>query len=174
MQNVVYSGHKRIHGLKYQGIVFPNGIQPFPYGPICGSRHDSHMLRESRVIDVLRRVCRGRLGVDYVLFGDSAYPISRFLLRMFKGQMTPAQQAFNNDMGPLRVSVEWGFGKIVQLWPFLDFRKKMKILKSPVGLFFGVGNVLTNMHTCMYGGIINSALGVDPPSLADYMSGGPF
>jgi len=30
--------------------------------------------------------------------------------------------------------------------------------------------VLTNMHTCMYGGIINSAFGMDPPSLADWGS----
>ena len=127
-----------------------------------------------RPIDVLRRICRFQLGADYVLFGDSAYPISRYLLRMFKGQMTPAQQAFNSDMGPVRVSVEWGFGKIVQLWPFLDFRKKMKILKSPVGLFFGVGNVLTNMHTCLYYGIIVNTFGKDPPSLEEYMSGGPF
>ena len=44
-QHVLYSGHKRIHGLKVQGTVFPNGIQPFPFGPINGNRHDSHVLR---------------------------------------------------------------------------------------------------------------------------------
>jgi hypothetical protein len=27
-QNVLYSGHKRIHGLKLQGIIFPNGAPP--------------------------------------------------------------------------------------------------------------------------------------------------
>ena len=27
-QNVMYSGHKHIHGLKLQGIIFPNGAPP--------------------------------------------------------------------------------------------------------------------------------------------------
>ena len=26
-QNIMYSGHKRIHGLKVQGLVFPNGAR---------------------------------------------------------------------------------------------------------------------------------------------------
>ena len=32
-QHVLYSGHKRIHGLKTQGLVFPNGV--------CASRHST-------------------------------------------------------------------------------------------------------------------------------------
>ena len=89
-QHVLYSGHRRIHGLKTQGLVFPNGIQPFPYGPINGSRHDSFVLSSSGIVRELRGACQ-RLGSRFVLFGDSAYPISRFLFRMFKGVMTPAE-----------------------------------------------------------------------------------
>ena len=57
--------------------------------------------------------------------------------------MTLQQQAFNNDMGPERVSVEWGFGAIVAQWPYVDFRKKLRILRSPVGLYLNVANILT-------------------------------
>ena len=33
-QSVMYSGHKRIHGIKTQGIVFPNGdVNPSPIHP---------------------------------------------------------------------------------------------------------------------------------------------
>lgn len=88
--------------------------------------------------------------------------------------MTAWQAAFNADMSPLRVSVEWGFGKIVALWPFLDYRKKHMVLLSPVGLYFPVANVLTNMHTCLYGSIISNKFGMEPPTLAAYMQGGPF
>jgi len=172
-QHVLYSGHKRVHGLKTQGIVFPNGIQPFPFGPVLGSRHDSFLLRVSGVLHALRLACM-RLGADYVLFGDSAYPISRFLWRMYKGVQSPAQKAFNAQMAPLRIAAEWGFGKIVTLWPFLDYRKKHMILLSPVGLYFPVGNVLTNMHTCLYGSNISNAFDMEPPSLSAYMAGGPF
>ena len=126
---------------------------PYPFGPVNGSRHDSFVLRESEIIDILRDLCQ-RLGQDYVLFGDSAYPISRWLWRMYKGVMTVFQAAFNMDMSPARVSVEWGFGLIVQLWPFSDYRKKLKVLLSSVGLYFGVANILTHMHTCLYGNIV--------------------
>ena len=43
-------------------------------------------------------------------------------------------------MAPLRIAVEWGFGKIVSLWPFLDYRKKHQVLLSPIGLYFGVAH----------------------------------
>ena len=61
--------------------------------------------------------------------------------------MNAMQRAFNRDMGPARVTVEWGFGKIVNLWPYLDYCKKQKVLLSPVGLNLKIGNILTNMHT---------------------------
>ena len=92
---------------------------------------------------------------------------------MYKGVMTVFQAAFNMDMSPARVSVEWGFGLIVQLCPFLDYRKKLKVLLSSVGLYFGVANILTNMHTCLYGNIVQRAFGMDRPSLEDYVAGGP-
>ena len=159
------------------------GIQPYPYGPINGARHDSFVLSQSRIVEILHDVCRGGqfettpggLGKDYVLFGDSAYPISAFLWRMYKGIMTAAQTTFNRDMAPARVTVEWGFGKIVNLWPFLDYRKKSQVLLSPVGLYFPVANVLTNMHTCLSrGNIVSLEFELEPPSLEDYMNGGPY
>jgi|TARA_B110001469_G_C9594863_1_gene295334 hypothetical protein len=152
---------------------------------VNGARHDSFVLSHSKIIQVLHDVCRGGryawqgapggLGADYVLFGDSAYPISRWLWRMYKGVMNAMQQAFNNDMSPARVTVEWGFGKITNLWPFLDYRKKHKVLLSPVGLYFPVANILTNMHTCLSrGNIVSLEFGVEPPELHTYMCGGPF
>ena len=149
------------------------GIQPYPFGPVNGSHHDSFVLAASDILNVMRRTCAA-LGHDYVLFGDSAYPVHRHLWRMYKGVMSPAMQQFNADMSPERVSVEWGSGKIVALWPFLDYRKKMKVLLSPVGTYLQVGNILTNMHTCLRGSIISRRYEVPPPSLAAYMAGGPY
>mmetsp|Transcript_52173 Transcript_52173/g.135313 ORF Transcript_52173/g.135313 Transcript_52173/m.135313 type:complete len:322 (+) Transcript_52173:658-1623(+) len=248
-QHILYSGHKRIHGLKTQGIVFPNGvcapehacmsptstsshfaaalcclhdlyirciahhngiikkptnkyiphnptylrinypllsgISPFMFGPVNGARHDSTVLRRSNILQVLHDICRGGplawpgapggLGEDFALFGDSAYPLSTFLWRMYKGVMQAWQRAFNRDMSPERVSVEWGFGKMVNLWPFLDYRKKHKVLQSPVGRHFAVGNILTNIHTILSGGnIISRRYGLSPPMLDRYISGGPY
>ena len=66
------------------------------FGPVNGHRHDSTVLRRSRILAILHDICRA----------------------------------------------EWGFGKIVNLWPYLDYRKKHKVLQAPVGRLFAVGNVL--------------------------------
>ena len=85
---------------------------------------------------------------------------------MYKGLMTLWRAAFNRDMSPERVTVEWGFGKMICLWPYLDYRKKHKVLLSPVGRHFAVGNILTNMHTILSSGnIISQRFGLSPPSL---------
>lgn len=46
-QKLVYSRHKRVHGLKFQSVVIPNGLIDNMYGPIKAKRHDSAMLRMS-------------------------------------------------------------------------------------------------------------------------------
>jgi len=163
------------------------GIQPYPFGPVNGARHDGTVLRRSRILPILHDVCRGGplawsgapngLGEDYRLFGDSAYPLTTFLWRMYKGVLAAAgwRAAFNADMSPERATAEWGFGKIVGLWPFLDYRKKHKVLLSPVGRHFGVANVLTNMHTILSdGNALSRRYGLEPPSLDAYMRGGPY
>ena len=33
-QTVVYNGHKRVHGLKFQSVVIPNGLIAHLYGPV--------------------------------------------------------------------------------------------------------------------------------------------
>jgi hypothetical protein len=44
VQREVYNGHKRIHALKYQGTVAPNGMVIDLSGPYAGRRHDAYLL----------------------------------------------------------------------------------------------------------------------------------
>ena len=39
LQRMIYNGHKRHHGLKYQSVVTPSGMIANLYGPIEGKRH---------------------------------------------------------------------------------------------------------------------------------------
>lgn len=68
------------------------------------------------------------------------------------------------------------FGKISNLWPWLDFVlvRAQQVLRRDVGAYLRVANVLTNMHTCLYGSIVSSKFGLTPPNLEAYVSGGPF
>ena len=42
-------------------------------------------------------------------------------------------------MSEVQVFVEWGFGKIIQYFAYLDFRKNLKVLLQPVAKYYAVG-----------------------------------
>jgi hypothetical protein len=52
-------------------------------------------------------------GKSYVIYGDPAYGVTWSILAPFRGaNLTEDQKKFNKRMSKVRVSVEWGFGKI--------------------------------------------------------------
>ena len=79
------------------------------------------------------------------------------------------QQLYNKRMSAVRECVEWGFGNIVGLWKFIDFKKNMKVLLQPVGKLYMVGGLLTNIHTCYNGNQTSMYFRVDPPSVQEYL-----
>ena len=87
-----------------------------------------------------------------------------------RGQLTQPQIEFNKSMSAVRIAVEWNFGKVTQLFAFLDFKKNLKILLQPVGKYYFVGVLLANCHTCLYGSQTSSYFNVHPPSLEMYLS----
>ena len=56
-------------------------------------------------------------------------------------------------MRKLRISVEWGFGKINQYFGFLDFHENLRVLLQLVAKYYLVGTLLTNCHTYLYGSV---------------------
>ena len=57
-QRVVYNGHKRKHGLKFQSVVVPNGMIANLQGPYEGRKHDCSMLHETNLLNNLRQNAR--------------------------------------------------------------------------------------------------------------------
>ncbi|GFR71688.1 hypothetical protein ElyMa_000359100 [Elysia marginata] len=88
------------------------------FGSLPGRRHDSALLAQSGLMDELARAADG-----FVIYGDQAYPLGRQLIAPYRGAaFTLEQQAFNRAVSPLRLCVEWSFGKVVQYFAFLDFK----------------------------------------------------
>ena len=136
------------------------------FGPI----DDAFMLGVSGLAEKLERFQRPN-GEPYIIYGDPASGLTKNILAPFRGaRLTDDQQEFNSRMSKLRVSVEWGFGKICQLFAFLDFKKNLKILLQPIGKYYLVAAVLANCHTCLYGSQTSTFFGLDPPELEDYLS----
>ena len=48
-QTAVCNGHKRVHALKFQSVVTPNGLIANLVGPVEGRRHDRAMLAMSEL-----------------------------------------------------------------------------------------------------------------------------
>ena len=84
--------------------------------------------------------------------------------------LTPAQELFNKRMSKVRESVEWAFGKVVQYFAFLDFRKNLKVLLQPIGKYYVVGVLLINCHTCLYGSVTSDYFSLPPPDLHTYLN----
>ncbi|CAM9853686.1 unnamed protein product [Discosporangium mesarthrocarpum] len=72
-------------------------------------------------------------------------------------------------MSTCRISIDWAFGKVLQLWPFLDFEKNSKLHIQPIAHLYVVGAVLTNMHTCPYGSQTGHYFDLNLPGLKEYL-----
>jgi nuclease HARBI1 len=72
-------------------------------------------------------------------------------------------------MGYVRKLVEWGFGKILNVFAFVDFHKNMKALQQLVGKIFLFATLFTNCHTCCYGSEVSLFFQVTPLTLKQYL-----
>ncbi|ORY23454.1 hypothetical protein BCR33DRAFT_796463 [Rhizoclosmatium globosum] len=153
VQKAAYNGHKWKHALKWQSISCPDGIIAHLHGPEPGSRHD----------------------LTFVVYGDPAYGLKDWMVSPFKGaQLTEEQDAFNKAMSRVRVTVEWAFGLIVANWAFVDFHKNLKLWLQPVGVYYNVAALLTNMLTCCKGANeLSIFFALDPPTLNEYLHSSP-
>ena len=170
-QRVLYNGHKRVHGIKFQSVVAPNGLIASLFGPVEGRRHDSGMLADSGLLQNLSQHSFAPDGTPLCLYGDPAYPLRVHLQGPFKGaRLTPEEQQFNKAMSQVRVSVEWIFGDILNYFSFLDFKKNLKIGLSPIGKMYIVCAILRNAHSCLYQSSTSKFFGINPPQIQEYFN----
>ena len=84
-EKVLFNGHKRVHVIKCQSIVAPNGLIVNLLGPVEGRRHGSGMLAMSGLLPMLETHCLTPAGQHLCLYGDPAYPLRVHLQGPFKG-----------------------------------------------------------------------------------------
>ncbi|KAF0703626.1 hypothetical protein AaE_015294 [Aphanomyces astaci] len=169
LQKEIYSGHKRVHCLNYQAVTVPDGLCAHFFGPIEGRRHDTTMLRESRLLGYLAN--HPEVFSRKVIYGDPAYGVSEHMLSGFKGNgLSTMQRDFNKWMSRVRQSVEWNFKVMKTLWSFITFKTLSKIRLSPVARVVSVAMLLTNCQCCYFGGNqISKFFDLEPPTLESYL-----
>ena len=152
-------------------MVAPNGLIANLYGPVEGRRHDSGMLGDSRLLDVLQQHAVDQENNILCLYGDPAYPLRPQLMGPFKGNgLTQMQKDWNKGMSAMRVNVEWIFGDIVNYFKFIDFKKGLKLQLSAVGKMYRVYALLQNARTCLYGNQTCEYFDLQPLLLQEYFS----
>jgi hypothetical protein len=169
MQRELYTGHYKVHALRFLGMTLPNGIICFLHGPTAARRHDSFALRQSGLADSIRLLVGEEHVGQYFALGDSAFALTDVMKRMYKGNLPPELQAENAVMSRVRVAVEWSFEKVVQEFAFLDFDKNLKLYLSPIALWYKIGVLMTNCHTCLYGSQTGLFFQLQAPSLEWYL-----
>ena len=171
-QRLLYNGHKRTHGLKFQSIIAPNGLIVNLFGPVEGCRHDSGMIAMSAVMDELRVYSHDTQGNVLCVYGDQAYQHTPQLQRPYRdlGFLTNEEVLFNRLMAKVRVSVEWCFGDVVTYFAYFNYYKNLRIGMSPIGSMYVVSAVLMNARTILYGNLTSNFFEVEPPSLDEYFS----
>ena len=152
-QRVVYTRFKKCHGLKFQSVLVPDGFIACLFGPDSVKTHDARLLQESGLLDQLEELMPhdGDLTI-YTLDGDLVYAQSIYLIGGFCNADVGTDEAlYNWSMSSVRITVEWGFGAIIEQWKFLDFRQSMKIFECPVAQYYINAAFLCNLHNCLVG-----------------------
>ena len=171
-----FAGKERMHGLKYQSAVLPNGLA-LVWGPWRGVFHDSTMFSRSGVLQDLEDISR-ELGQDFIAFGDSAYPLNRYMQRILKGPatgegLTAWERRYNALMARFRIIVENVFAVCEQSWGILRDRHNLRLGNQAVGKLFPLAILFYNIRTILYGNNIVSYMGEDvlmDITLSEYLS----
>ena len=158
--------------MKYQHLTAPDGLCIHLAPPFVGSKHDATMLDESGLLDELRDVI-AHLGKHYCMYADAIYSLSIYCLtgyRRSNPNTTAAQREWTRIMNAPRTSVVWIIGKVGTTSALTTDGRQQKLMLQNLGMIYSVATLVTNCHTCCYGGVTSQYFETVPPELEAYMA----
>ena len=80
-QRSIYTGHKKSHGFKFQGVVSPDGIVLLMQGPFAARHHDMWIYKESLLEETMMSTLEltdatrdpASVATHWSIYGDPAY-----------------------------------------------------------------------------------------------------
>jgi nuclease HARBI1 len=86
--------------------------------------------------------------------------------------MTPFfDDELNLQIAKARVTVEWGFGRVKQLFPLIRTQDQLRVLQLPVGSLTICAVFFTNIRSCLDSrNQISDYFNCMPPTLLEYSS----
>jgi len=161
-QALVFNGHAWDHVLGAAAAMAPDGIFIHFYTGVVSGRHsDQHFLNMSGLDAHLTAVQQGQPR-QFWLYTDKGY--GNFMMNLFSAYhgigVTVQEHIWNYMMSPLRVTVEWGFGRLKAMFPSLARRVMMKTQLSPTNLYLKSAALMYNTHTMLHGSNIGLYFGL--------------
>ncbi|XP_042310056.1 putative nuclease HARBI1 [Sceloporus undulatus] len=101
----------------------------------CGRSHDSHIFNNSAICEVMDEGCfvPGNptlhvhdVAIPPLILGDGAYPIRKWLMTPYRGELTPDKLAYNTAHCKARCVVERCFARLKSRWGCLSGRLTVK------------------------------------------------
>ena len=113
-----------------------------------------------------------RTGNRWLIFGDSAFGLSRYLQRMVKGlhRTTREGRVYNRIMASTRVTNEQAIGELTQSWAFIAHGQTNVLGSMPLAKHVGVAAVLHNCEGILYGNKMVEAMGETGEALREQMT----
>lgn len=167
LQAAFYSGYYCHHGLKMQHSTLPNGMTYNVFPPTSIRRSDLENLHESHFLERVADIMGNQENQLY-LHGVS-YQVNADLL--FQNFVHP--NLTSGRLGNLRISEEWKYGQVKQLFSFITFGKKLRLMSMPLIKIIIVGLLFGNAYICLNGSQANSYFNLNTTSLEDWTSHGP-
>jgi hypothetical protein len=156
-QSDLYSGYKKQHGIKWQVLVFANGLS-------CTSREnpgrhsDAHVLAESNWLPLLQTVS-DVLGFDVCVVCDGQYSRGPNIVRRDKRHERDLPVEMSQLLNQWRILVENDFAAVHNNWQFLTHKQKIVVGTSPFARIWRVSILFHNLQTLSYGNQVTARLG---------------
>jgi len=165
-----YCGHHHTHCFKCLVIQLPNGII-LCFGPFNGSQHDSSQAEAIQIGQLLSTHCSFP-DRDFLLYADSGFAIGQNMITPFRRgrNQTEGEAAWNREMSRHRITVEWGIGRIKNLFQMMTNKNNLKCLMSPVAVYWFNSVFFTNIHTCINRmNEVSDYFDIETPTLEQYI-----
>lgn len=146
-QDLLYSGHKKQHLMKYQCVATPDGMIVHLGGLFPGCQHDFSILADSRLLDILNVHSHGHGGKEMIIYGDEGYAHCGCVLSPLHGQtLTQEQLTFNSEMQHPCLCVEWAFTHMANHWVFIKHSHNLCMQLSPIGRLYPPCALFSNIQ----------------------------
>jgi hypothetical protein len=175
IQQAWYNGWKKLHGLKWQTVDLPNGMNFHVWGPFSVRHNDLYSLRHSDINDMVAALQVGRL-VQYKIYGDSGYATSfhsHLRARHSYNDNTDREILENRVMSSCRESIEWNYGEVGRFWPLVDYKEVLQMRKMPVGAMVLTAMILRNALNTITPFQTSTYFHLNPPTLEQWLAQGP-